>query len=118
MLVPAEAVIQTGKRNVVIVDAGNGTFAPVDVAVGRESGDLVEIVKGLEAGQKVVVSGQFLVDSEASLKGALARISSSDDVVAQAGTADPHAGHKVPAAAPAARSTRPKASCARSATRC
>ncbi len=102
VLVPAEAVIQTGKRSVVIVDAGNGSFAPVDVAVGRESGDLVEIVKGLEAGQKVVVSGQFLVDSEANLKGALARISASSDVVAQAGTVDPHAGHKMPAAAPPA----------------
>ncbi len=98
VLVPAEAVIQTGKRSVVIVDAGNGSFAPVEVAVGRESGDVVEIVKGLEAGQKIVVSGQFLVDSEANLKGALARISAPAEMVAQAGAVDPHAGHKMPAA--------------------
>jgi Cu(I)/Ag(I) efflux system membrane fusion protein len=98
VLVPAEAVIQTGKRSVVIVDTGNGAFAPVDVAIGRESGDVVEIVKGLEPGQKVVVSGQFLVDSEANLKGALARIAASGDVVAQAGGVDPHAGHERPAA--------------------
>jgi len=98
VLVPAEAVIQTGKRNVVIVDTGNGGFAPVDVVVGRESGELVEIVKGVEAGQKVVVSGQFLIDSEANLRGALAHLSTPSDVVAQAGTVDLHAGAK--AAAP------------------
>ena len=92
VLVPSEAVINTGKRNVVIVDAGNGRFTPVEVAVGRESGEVTEIRSGLAAGQRVVVSGQFLVDSEASLKGALTRIAASGDVVAQA--ADPHAGHR------------------------
>ena len=74
VLVPAEAVIETGKRSVVIVAAEEGRFRPVDVDVGRQSGDLVEIRKGLSVGQRVVVSGQFLIDSEASLKGALARI--------------------------------------------
>ncbi len=92
VLVPSEAVINTGKRNVVIVDAGNGRFTPVEVAVGRESGEVTEIRSGLAAGQRVVVSGQFLVDSEASLKGALTRIAATGDVVAQA--ADPHAGHR------------------------
>ena len=77
VLVPSEAVISTGKRNVVIVDAGGGRFVPADVDVGRESGDMTEIRKGLLAGQRIVVSGQFLVDSEASLKGVLARISAS-----------------------------------------
>jgi membrane fusion protein, copper/silver efflux system len=99
VLVPSEAVIRTGKRNVVIVDAGDGRFVPADVDVGRESGDMTEIRKGILAGQHVVVSGQFLVDSEASLKGALARISSSSDIVAQAGSADPHAAPAPPAAA-------------------
>jgi len=75
VLVPSEAVISTGKRNVVIVDAGGGRFVPAEVVVGRESGDMTEIRDGLLAGQRVVVSGQFLVDSEASLKGVLARIS-------------------------------------------
>jgi Cu(I)/Ag(I) efflux system membrane fusion protein len=77
VLVPAEAVIHTGKRSVVIVDSGEGAFAPVEVEVGRESGDLTEIRKGVVAGQRVVVSGQFLVDSEANLKGALTRIAAS-----------------------------------------
>ena len=75
VLVPSEAVISTGKRNVVIVDAGGGRFVPAAVEVGRESGDMTEIRKGLLAGQRIVTSGQFLVDSEASLKGVLARIS-------------------------------------------
>ena len=77
VLVPAEAVIETGKRSVVIVAAGEGRFMPVDVDVGRQSGDLVEIRKGIAVGQRVVVSGQFLIDSEASLKGALTRIAAS-----------------------------------------
>ncbi len=92
VLVPSEAVINTGKRNVVIVDAGDGRFTPVEVAVGRESGEVTEIRSGLAAGQRVVVSGQFLVDSEASLKGALTRIAATGDVGAQA--ADSHAGHR------------------------
>jgi len=96
VVVPTEAVIRTGKRNVVIVDAGRGKFEPVEVAVGRESGDLAEIRSGLAAGQRVVVSGQFLVDSEANLKGALTRIAAAGDAVAPA--ADSHAGHAVPKA--------------------
>lgn len=74
LLVPTEAVIQTGKRNVVIVAQGDGQFAPVDVELGTETGGQTEIRKGLEAGQKVVVSGQFLVDSEASLRSTAARM--------------------------------------------
>ena len=74
LLVPSEAVIQTGKRNVVIVAAGDGNFTAADVDVGLDRDGRIEIRKGVEAGQKVVVSGQFLVDSEASLKGALARM--------------------------------------------
>jgi Cu(I)/Ag(I) efflux system membrane fusion protein len=98
VLVPSEAVINTGKRSVVIVDAGEGRFTPVEVTVGREAGDVTEIARGLDAGQRIVVSGQFLVDSEASLKGALTRIAASGEQVAQAGAANPHAGHAMPAA--------------------
>lgn len=75
LLVPSEAVIQTGKRNVVMVALGDGKFQPVDVEIGAESNGQSEIRKGLEAGQKVVVSGQFLIDSEASLKGTTTRMS-------------------------------------------
>lgn len=75
MLVPSEAVIQTGKRSVVMVALDGGKFQPVDVETGTEANGQTEIRKGLEAGQKVVVSGQFLIDSEASLKGTATRMS-------------------------------------------
>ncbi|HEV8646206.1 MAG TPA: efflux RND transporter periplasmic adaptor subunit [Burkholderiales bacterium] len=74
LLVPTEAVIQTGDRSVVIVAHGDGKFAPVDVEIGMESDGRTEIRKGLDAGQKIVVSGQFLIDSEASLKGTATRM--------------------------------------------
>jgi Cu(I)/Ag(I) efflux system membrane fusion protein len=74
LLVPSEAVIQTGKRSVVIVAQGDGKFAPVDIETGSESNGQTEIRKGLELGQKVIVSGQFLIDSEASLRGATLRM--------------------------------------------
>ena len=74
LLVPTEAVIQTGKRTVVILAEENGRFSPVDVQPGLESGGQTEIKRGLQAGQRVVVSSQFLIDSEASLKGVEARL--------------------------------------------
>ena len=74
LLVPSEAVIQTGTRTVVFVASEDGKFAPVEVATGREANGQTEIRSGLSSGQKVVASGQFLVDSEASLKGAIARM--------------------------------------------
>jgi Cu(I)/Ag(I) efflux system membrane fusion protein len=74
VLVPTEAVIVTGRRSVVVVDRGEGRFEPVDVEIGREEGGKTQILKGLEAGTKVVASGQFLIDSEASLRGAERRM--------------------------------------------
>jgi Cu(I)/Ag(I) efflux system membrane fusion protein len=68
--VPTEAVIKTGTRSVVII-ADDGThFRPVVVRVGAEQGGRSEILEGLGLGQSVVASGQFLIDSEASLRGA------------------------------------------------
>ena len=75
LLVPSEAVIKTGKRSVVIVAQGNDKFVPVDIEAGRERNGQTEILNGLTLGQKVVVSGQFLIDSEASLRGATQRMS-------------------------------------------
>jgi Cu(I)/Ag(I) efflux system membrane fusion protein len=74
LLVPSEAVIRTGERSVVIIAAGEGKFRAADVEVGLESGGDTEIRKGLKAGDRVVVSGQFLIDSEASLRTTLARL--------------------------------------------
>ena len=74
LLVPTEAVIQTGKRTVVMLAEENGRFRPVDVEAGIESGGQTDIRRGLQAGQRVVVSSQFLIDSEASLRGVEARL--------------------------------------------
>ena len=73
LVVPAEAVISTGKRNVVIVQRNNG-FIPVEVEPGRTVGELTEIRRGLGPNDIVVVSGQFLIDSEASLAGLIERL--------------------------------------------
>jgi Cu(I)/Ag(I) efflux system membrane fusion protein len=74
LLVPSEAVIETGTRRVVILAEGAGRFRPVNVETGSEGDGHTEIRSGLTAGQTVVVSGQFLLDSEASLKGTEERL--------------------------------------------
>ena len=73
LAVPTEAIIRTGKRSVVMLVEPEGRFAPVEVTLGRELGDRTLIASGLSEGQKIVASGQFLIDSEASLNGVLAR---------------------------------------------
>ncbi|CAB3787305.1 Cation efflux system protein CusB [Paraburkholderia caffeinitolerans] len=74
LVVPAEAVITTGRRSLVIVRNGDGRLQPVEVGIGREAGDQTVIASGLTEGQQVVASGQFLIDSEASLKSVLPRL--------------------------------------------
>ncbi|MDZ7863970.1 efflux RND transporter periplasmic adaptor subunit [Acidovorax sp.] len=74
LLIPTEAVIQTGKRTVVLVAEDNGRFIPQEIQPGIEFGGQTEVKSGLQAGQRVVVSSQFLIDSEASLKGVEARL--------------------------------------------
>ena len=74
LLVPTEAIIQTGKRSVAMLAEENGRFRPVDVEIGIESGGQTEVKRGLQLAQRVVVSSQFLIDSEASLKGVEARL--------------------------------------------
>ena len=69
LLVPSEAVIRTGKRDLVMVAVADGRYRPVEVKVGRDGGGKTQILAGLALGQKVVASGQFLLDSEASLSG-------------------------------------------------
>ncbi len=75
LLVPSEALIQTGQRTVVIAETAGGKFQPVEVETGSEAGGQTEIRKGLVAGQKIVVSGQFLIDSESNLKATTTRMS-------------------------------------------
>lgn len=72
--VPTEAVIATGRRQVVIVDAGDGRFRAQEVRIGDEGDGQTAVLEGLDEGDTVVLSGQFLIDSEASLTGTLARL--------------------------------------------
>lgn len=74
LAIPKEAVIRTGDQTRVIVAQGEGKFKPVIVHTGIETDNNVEIVGGLEEGQEVVTSSQFLIDSESSMKAALARM--------------------------------------------
>ncbi|WP_423200484.1 Cu(I)/Ag(I) efflux system membrane protein CusB/SilB [Cupriavidus sp. H19C3] len=79
LLVPSEAIIRTGQRNVVMVDAGKRGYVATEIHTGREAAGMTEVLSGLQAGQKVVASGQFLVDSEASLRGTSARLEAPAD---------------------------------------
>ncbi|MEJ6520566.1 efflux RND transporter periplasmic adaptor subunit [Shewanella bicestrii] len=76
LVIPQEALIQTGKENRVIVKQADDSFTAKAVTVGMMSQGKAEIVSGLSEGESVVTSGQFLLDSEASLKGSLMRLSS------------------------------------------
>ena len=69
LLVPSEAVIRTGRRNLVMLKQDEGAFLPAEVEIGREANGRTEILAGLAEGEQVVTSGQFLIDSEASLSG-------------------------------------------------
>ncbi|HRH85426.1 MAG TPA: efflux RND transporter periplasmic adaptor subunit [Rubrivivax sp.] len=74
LLVPTDAVIHTGRRSVVMLAEPDGHFRPVEVKTGLEAGGQTEVLAGLAAGQRVVLSSQFLIDSEASLRGVEARL--------------------------------------------
>ena len=77
--IPRGALIRTGEGDRVILARGGGRFRPVSVEAGIESGDYIEILSGLEEGQQIVVSGQFLIDSESSLIADFQRMEAADD---------------------------------------
>jgi RND family efflux transporter MFP subunit len=70
LTVPAEAVLDTGLKKTIFVDLGNGHFEPREVETGERIGDRVAVLKGLVAGERLVVSGNFLMNSESQLKAA------------------------------------------------
>lgn len=76
LTVPAEAVVDSGATQTVFVDRGSGGLEPRRVEIGRRLGDRVEIVRGLQAGERIVVSGTFLLNSESQLKSAMAGMTS------------------------------------------
>jgi hypothetical protein len=90
--VPADAVLPTGARHIVFVVIGEGTFEPRTVHLGREAGGYYEVLEGLQPGEDVVTSANFLIDSESRFRAALAtfsagRRSAADESTAHGGTA-------------------------------
>lgn len=75
--IPLEALIRSSQGDRVIVSLGDGRFQIRPVTIGIESGNQVEILSGLQAGERVVASGQFLIDSEANLNASLERVEAS-----------------------------------------
>ena len=79
LLVPSEAVIRTGRRTLVMLAGAGGRYRPAEVRTGREANGRTEVLAGLTEGEKIVASGQFLLDSEASLSGVKARPVDGED---------------------------------------
>ncbi|MFZ5774373.1 MAG: efflux RND transporter periplasmic adaptor subunit [Thermodesulfobacteriota bacterium] len=117
--VPVSAVLDTGKRRVVWIESSPGMFEPREVRVGRQAGGLVQILSGITAGDKVAISGGYLIDSESQLQGGAgqdhsqhtgAKPAAKPTAMEATPTAptkvapDPasHEGHTAPSAAPAA----------------
>ena len=78
IVIPLEGLIRTGSAERVVIALGDGRFEAREVRAGIESGDWVEIVAGLDAGEEVVISGQFLIDSEASFRASMMRMSAPE----------------------------------------
>ena len=86
--VPSEAVIRSGRRDLVVVALGAGRFSPRQVTLGMDSGDgWVEVVDGIETGEEIVVSSQFLIDSESNLQEAVKKLLANE---ANAPSTDSH----------------------------
>jgi RND family efflux transporter MFP subunit len=85
LAVPAQAIIHSGERNIAVISLGDGYFESRDVRLGITAGDYVEILEGLQQGDVIVTSSQFLIDSESNLKAALGAMSGqSQDTLAPA----------------------------------
>ena len=83
VVVPEQSVIRSGTKNIVIVSLGNGRFEPRRVVLGIYSDGYYEVKKNLEAGEKIVLSSQFLIDSESNLRSALSSMTSAESDTAQ-----------------------------------
>lgn len=115
-LVPTEALISTGPDTRVIEALGDGEFKPVRVKTGRSANGMTAIAAGLHGGERIVTSGQFLIDSEASLSGALTRMQAGHAATAAAASGNGNAGAMsgMPMPAPAASTAIPGQSTPRS----
>lgn len=112
LTIPRSALIDTGERQIVLVEIANGRFAPRSVVVGQRGGDRIAIESGLREGERVVVEGNFLIDAESNLRAALQDMLPAQEAPhaehdmaghtmqapasAPAPASDPHAGHTLP----------------------
>jgi Cu(I)/Ag(I) efflux system membrane fusion protein len=92
LAVPEGAVMRTGDRAYAFKDGGDGKLIPVPITIGTRSDGHFEVLDGLQEGDRVVTSANFLVDSESSLKAALAAMSGAKTAGGE--TQDPHAAHR------------------------
>ncbi|MBI1354662.1 MAG: efflux RND transporter periplasmic adaptor subunit [Acidobacteria bacterium] len=99
--VPEEAVIHSGERSLVIVQAGRGAFEPREVEIGPSGGGFQEIRSGVEAGETVVTSSQFLIDSESNLKAAIRQLLGNRGAAEEPAPPEAMPGMKMPAPPPA-----------------
>jgi Cu(I)/Ag(I) efflux system membrane fusion protein/cobalt-zinc-cadmium efflux system membrane fusion protein len=81
LTVPEESVIHSGKRNIVVLDRGNGRFEVKEVALGVNGSGVWEVQAGIEDGDRIVVSSQFLIDSESNLQEAIRKMISRQSSV-------------------------------------
>lgn len=104
VLVPEEAVIRTGKRNVVFIARGEGRFVPAEVVLGPSGEDgTVRVLSGVQPGERVVTSAQFLLDSESSFQEAIRKMRSAADTAPAEGAKDAMPGMNTEPAGPAAK---------------
>ena len=94
--VPDQSIIRSGKRNIVIVSLGNGFFRPREVVLGVSANGYVQILAGLTAGETIVTSSQFLIDSESNLKAAVEQMSSNGSPVSDASDSTQSRGNPLP----------------------
>ena len=88
LVAPESALLKTGERTLVFVDHGNGLLEPREVQAGAKVAEGIQVLRGLAEGERVVTGANFLLDSESSLKAALAAMAPAP------AAADPHAGHR------------------------
>jgi Cu(I)/Ag(I) efflux system membrane fusion protein len=90
LVIPNSALIDSGNRQVVIVDKGDGKFEPRDITLGERGDGFLVIEHGLQAGDQVVVSANFLLDAESNLKAALSSFTADTPM----GSTAAHTGHQ------------------------
>jgi Cu(I)/Ag(I) efflux system membrane fusion protein len=101
VVVPDQAIIRSGERNIAVIALGGGYFDPREVKLGVQSEGYVEVLDGIKEGEKIVVSSQFLIDSESNLKAAISQMSGhagmdmSKPMEEPSPAGEEHQGHKM-----------------------